>query len=101
KCYTKKRHSVGEPVRLLAKTAEHTRLGDANRHRRNTEHPRRFRTRLSLQHNEPKRLPRLGLEVGFEQLEQSANDMRVVLAVPRPAQLALGIFQLIQRRGHW
>ena len=36
------------------------------------------------------------LELGLDKLHQTAGDMSIMLLVPKPAQAALGIFQLIQ-----
>src|SRR5262245_18113162 len=79
--------SVHEAVDLGPEAAQHARLGDAHRHRRQAQGGGRLRRRPALEHDQAEGSPGGGLELRLEQLQQPADDVFVVLMVPGAAQL--------------
>ena len=89
--------SVNKPVDLLAEAREDPRLGNADGVGREIQLGSGFTGRALLEHHDLEGPPGGRLELTLDHLQQPAKDVAVVFIVPQSAQIAGGIFELIER----
>jgi len=90
------RPSIENTIDFLAKAAENTRFGDAHRVRGDAQIGGDLGGAFAFQHEAAEGTPRGRLELRLDQDQQPPRDVAIMFFVSKTAEMAVGIFQLIE-----
>src|SRR5437016_1547026 len=97
--FSKNARLVGQAFYLFPQAPQHAIAGEVNCIQADAQLGGDRAGRGPVEHHAVERLPRRRLEVLLDRRQEPLGDVGVMLAVPLPAQVAVGVFEFVQALG--